>query len=70
MSTYKEKIPLYNKDKSAIYGKENEWKGININDTKMKNQLLVVLIGHINYLLTASVRHIKSQLNVIQFNQC
>ena len=30
-----------------------------------KNELLVVLIGHINYLLTASVRHIKSQLNVI-----
>ena len=31
-----------------------------------KDQLLVALIGHINYLLTPSVRHMKSQLNVIQ----
>ena len=71
MSTYKEKIPLYNKDKSTICGKKNEWKEININDTKIKkDQLLVALIGHINYLLTAGVRHIKIQLNGIQYNLC
>ena len=35
-----------------------------------ENELLVGLIGHINYLLTASVRRIKSQPNVIQYNPC
>ena len=35
-----------------------------------KDQLLVALIGHINYLLTTGVRHIKIQLNGIQFNPC
>ena len=35
-----------------------------------ENQLLAALTGHINYLLTASVRRIKSQLNVIQYNPC
>ena len=35
-----------------------------------KDQLLVALIGHINYLLTTGVRHIKIQLNGIQYNLC
>ena len=35
-----------------------------------KDQLLVALIGHITYLLTAGVRHVKIELNCIQSNPC